>query len=273
MQQLEYTPGGTIWRSFDQNALQPKHFCDKEQLTVHGYNMYDSGKRFHTSNGIRFISMDPLAEKYYSWSPYAYYMGNPMNAIDPDGRQGIPLPIPVPLLPIYYNPPASKISDQDLANAINKSVDNTINTLKNGLILSAATAYVVFEKTKQTITPEYQHQKNRDKRNKEELDLNQANIAKSIDANITGNMPNGDPAPKRGPQGIGKSVLIIGEAAAIIEDWNKNVLNSQSQSNIPQKDNFNETVNKKTPEQETGKDNIILTPITNSLNEIFNKQW
>ena len=196
-----------------------------------------------------------------------------MRIIDPDGRQGIPLPIPVPPLPIYYNPSASKISDQDLANAINKSVDNTINTLKNGLILSAVTAYVVFEKTKQTVTPEYQHQRNRDKRNKEELDLNQANIAKSIDANITGNMPNGDPAPKRGPQGIGKSVLIIGEAAAIIEDWNKNVLNSQSQSNIPQKDNFNETVNKKTPEQETGKDNIILTPITNSLNEIFNKQW
>ena len=67
-----------------------------------------------------------------------------MRIIDPDGRQGIPLPIPVPPLPIYYNPSASKISDQDLANAINKSVDNTINTLKNGLILSAATAYVVF---------------------------------------------------------------------------------------------------------------------------------
>ena len=86
VQQLEYTPGGTIWRSFDQNALQPKHFCGKEQLTVHGYNMYDSGKRFHTSNGIRFISMDPLAEKYYSWSPYVYCMGNPVRFIDPTGE-------------------------------------------------------------------------------------------------------------------------------------------------------------------------------------------
>ena len=85
MQQLEYTPGGTIWRSFDQNALQPKHFCGKEQLTVHGYNMYDSGKRFHTSNGIRFISIDPLAEKYYSISPYAYCGGNPICRIAPYG--------------------------------------------------------------------------------------------------------------------------------------------------------------------------------------------
>ena len=29
--------------------------------------------------------MDPLAEKYYSISPYAYCAGNPVNRIDPDG--------------------------------------------------------------------------------------------------------------------------------------------------------------------------------------------
>ena len=30
--------------------------------------------------------IDPLAEKYYSISPYAYVANNPLNAIDPDGR-------------------------------------------------------------------------------------------------------------------------------------------------------------------------------------------
>jgi len=29
--------------------------------------------------------VDPLAEKYYSISPYAYCAGNPVNRIDPDG--------------------------------------------------------------------------------------------------------------------------------------------------------------------------------------------
>lgn len=34
----------------------------------------------------RFISIDPNAERYYSISPYAYCNNNPVNCIDPDGR-------------------------------------------------------------------------------------------------------------------------------------------------------------------------------------------
>jgi hypothetical protein len=35
----------------------------------------------------RFLSMDPLAEKYYHLSPYAYCAGDPVNFVDPDGRE------------------------------------------------------------------------------------------------------------------------------------------------------------------------------------------
>jgi len=34
----------------------------------------------------RFTSVDPLAENYYETSPYSYCDGNPVNNIDPDGR-------------------------------------------------------------------------------------------------------------------------------------------------------------------------------------------
>lgn len=34
----------------------------------------------------RFISIDPHAERYYSISPYAYCNNNPVNYVDPDGR-------------------------------------------------------------------------------------------------------------------------------------------------------------------------------------------
>ncbi len=34
----------------------------------------------------RFLSIDPLAEKYYSISPYAYCLNNPLKYVDPSGR-------------------------------------------------------------------------------------------------------------------------------------------------------------------------------------------
>jgi len=33
-----------------------------------------------------FLSVDPLAADYASWSPYNYVLGNPVRLLDPDGR-------------------------------------------------------------------------------------------------------------------------------------------------------------------------------------------
>ena len=61
-------------------------YCGKELDRMHGLNWYDSSARFYDHVLGRFHQMDPLAEKYYAWSPYAYCMGNPVNSLDPDGR-------------------------------------------------------------------------------------------------------------------------------------------------------------------------------------------
>ena len=47
---------------------------------------YDFEARYLSPGFHRFTTMDPLCEKYYSISPYAYCAGNPVNLVDPDGR-------------------------------------------------------------------------------------------------------------------------------------------------------------------------------------------
>ncbi|MDU1893113.1 MAG: hypothetical protein E6767_20745, partial [Dysgonomonas sp.] len=49
----------------------------------HGVNMYDYSARY--KDEWRFTTVDPLAEKYYSWSPHVYVGNNPMKRTDPTG--------------------------------------------------------------------------------------------------------------------------------------------------------------------------------------------
>ena len=50
-----------------------------------GLGAYDFGARHFAPAGSRRTTPDPLAEKYYHISPYAYCAGDPVNRIDPDG--------------------------------------------------------------------------------------------------------------------------------------------------------------------------------------------
>ncbi len=58
----------------------------EDQSTIAGLPYLDYGARLYDTRTCRWLSPDPLAEKYYSLSPYAYCAGDPVNFVDPDGN-------------------------------------------------------------------------------------------------------------------------------------------------------------------------------------------
>ena len=86
--EYDYTPYGEQLTATDITATGTDYlFTGKEQQGKLGASeLYDSHARFMNTTG-RFLSMDPLAEKYYHLSPYAYCAGDPVNLVDPDGRK------------------------------------------------------------------------------------------------------------------------------------------------------------------------------------------
>ena len=66
---------------------QPYKYNGKEFERKNGLNWMDYGARHYDAALGRFTTMDPLAEKYYGVSPYAYCGNNPVRYVDPDGRK------------------------------------------------------------------------------------------------------------------------------------------------------------------------------------------
>ncbi|MDQ3535978.1 MAG: hypothetical protein M3421_10175 [Bacteroidota bacterium] len=54
-----------------------------------GGSTYDYGFRIYNPSIAKFLSVDPLANKYPHLSPYAFVAGNPVNFIDEDGLEPI----------------------------------------------------------------------------------------------------------------------------------------------------------------------------------------
>lgn len=69
--------------------LQPYKYNGKELETMHGRNAYGYGARFYDPLLPTWDRIDPLCEKYYHVSPYAYCLNNPVNAIDQEGKKVI----------------------------------------------------------------------------------------------------------------------------------------------------------------------------------------
>ena len=83
----EYHPYGSIAYSLHENNTdvnqQRYKFTGKERDSETGLDYF--GARYYQSDLSIWLSVDPLASKYPSTSPYMYVRGNPIMLIDPDG--------------------------------------------------------------------------------------------------------------------------------------------------------------------------------------------
>ena len=60
-------------------TIQPYRFNGKESQEFAGLPYLDYGARYYHPLSSRWTTMDPITEKYYSVSPYAFCSGNPVN--------------------------------------------------------------------------------------------------------------------------------------------------------------------------------------------------
>lgn len=84
-QVTHYYPYGGWFGESTNPTFQKHKYGGKELDLTFGLNTYDFGSRTQRPDLGVFTTMDPLCEKYYDCSPYAYCGNNPINRMDPTG--------------------------------------------------------------------------------------------------------------------------------------------------------------------------------------------
>jgi RHS repeat-associated protein len=68
-------------------SSQKKNVIMKQNMITFPEGMTTSGARYYDSYIGRWLSVDPLADKYPGWSPYNYTMNSPLKYVNPDGKE------------------------------------------------------------------------------------------------------------------------------------------------------------------------------------------
>ena len=125
----EYYPYGGLFSATA--SVQPYKYGAKELDRTHGLDLYDSEARWYDSLLGRTSTMDPLAEKYYSLSPYLWCAGNPLKFIDPSGKETLD----------FLEPNADNEAAKHYAKTLNRNniIDIFAHGAENGKSFSITT--------------------------------------------------------------------------------------------------------------------------------------
>ena len=87
VQTNHYYPYGMSFAESTQTSNQPYRYNGKALDRENELNLYDYDARQMDFVAGRFTTIDPLAQKFYSLSPYSYCANNPIKYIDPTGME------------------------------------------------------------------------------------------------------------------------------------------------------------------------------------------
>ena len=82
-----YYPYGGLMAATTTEGAQPYKYGTKELDRENGLDWYDSKARMYDPTIGRTPTLDPMAEKYYSMSPYLWCAANPITFTDPTGKE------------------------------------------------------------------------------------------------------------------------------------------------------------------------------------------
>lgn len=87
LERNDYYPFGArhVRSDYPQLAANRFKYTGKEVQVTGELNYLDHGARMYDSGLGRWFGMDPMAEKYGSWSPFNYTLNSPIRFIDPNG--------------------------------------------------------------------------------------------------------------------------------------------------------------------------------------------
>ena len=84
LEQNDYYPFGLRHPNASLKTTANRYrYNGKEEIAADATSDY--GARQYSAEFCQWLQVDPLAEKYYSWSPYNFCVGNPLRFVDPNG--------------------------------------------------------------------------------------------------------------------------------------------------------------------------------------------
>ncbi|MBR1963953.1 MAG: hypothetical protein IKA19_04595 [Muribaculaceae bacterium] len=86
LQTANYYPSGVPFTLIDDDPVTDRLHTGKPFIDMQGLGYYDNNARFLDILTGSFISVDSLAGKYPSLTPYNHCANNPLSYVDPDGK-------------------------------------------------------------------------------------------------------------------------------------------------------------------------------------------